>query len=549
MKKAILVSLMLCTLLLSAAHCETDDQIIFTASALPYSLSKWYARGEKTNAETVGSSLLITECHGAADCAAVELPMEGVKLYRFYAEILQYSASSVNFTMAIEHKTRNTVNRTVLGSTKAYNGHWTIITGQWLADTSGTCTLTIAPTDEKTDINFSVSNVSITEAGPFGLTDAQYEGELPSLSKLCFGLFDIGPCVFRLDIRDAEKSALILSQYNIITPGNELKPDDVLNIPASRTLAKEDETAVVVRFNAAAPILNFARDNGLKVHGHVLVWHEATPEEFFHVGYDTDQPYVSREVMLGRLENYIRQIFAYMDKYYPGLFASWDVVNESIDNYSSSLRESNWTRVIGEDYVERAFEIADRYAPEDVMLYYNDFGTPYEPKLTGIVNLLTRLVKEGHIDGYGFQSHYDCNSPSFNLLKKAFDRISSLGLRLRISELDVNVFADTDITRRAQARQYANLMSLYKQYADVIDAVQIWGIMDRTKPMEEAPVIIFDQFLKPKPAFFSIVDVLKADTGNTASKPADICVTAHMQQLYTQQQMISDRLPVWAESK
>ena len=114
---------------------------------------------------------------------------------------------------------------------------------------------------------------------------------------------------------------------------------------------------------------------------------------------------------------------------------------------SSSLRDSNWTKVVGKDFVARAFEYADKYAPGYIKLYYNDYSTPYEPKLTGIVNLLSSLVTEGHIDGYGFQSHYSSNTPSMEAVRTAFKRISDLDLRLRVSELDIAVTVDSDKTR------------------------------------------------------------------------------------------------------
>ena len=209
--------------------------------------------------------------------------------------------------------------------------------------------------------------------------------------------------------------------------------------------------------------------------------------------------------MLERLDNYIRQVFEYMDANYPGVIVSWDVANECVADGSANLRESNWTKVVGDDFVNRAFEIADKYAPEDVLLCYNDYSTPYEPKLTGIYNLLESLTAEGHIDAYGFQSHYSSGDPSIAKIRTAFEKIRSLGLRLRVSELDITINTLSDATLSVQAQRYADLMALYVEYADVMEAVQVWGVTDNTSWLAEKNPLLFDARMEPKPAFWAIV--------------------------------------------
>ena len=300
-------------------------------------------------------------------------------------------------------------------------------------------------------------------------------------------------------------------QFGIFTPGNELKPDSVLNVSESRKLAKEDDTAVAVHFFSAKPLLDYCAQNGLKVHGHVLVWHSQTPEAFFHVGYDPAAPYVSREVMLARLDNYIRLIMEFMAENYPGLIVSWDVVNEAVDDSSGKLRQSNWTKVVGQDFVNRAFEIARRYAPEDTLLFYNDYSTPYEPKLTGICNLLDSLLSEGNIDGYGFQCHYQLNSPSISQLTKAFEKISAKGLKLRVSELDVTISGPTASAYSQQAKRYADLMKVYLSFADDIIAVHTWGVTDDLSWLSSQYPLLFDSKLNPKPAFDALAELVSTE--------------------------------------
>ena len=508
MKRFVSVLLM-CALLFCAVSLAEGSakSTLFYASDFISGTGEWRPRGENTCLTAGDGVLRVTQRVKKNDGPVLPLALKPGMLYSVSVQVMQDAKASMDFTLSIEHGKSGITSYTRLGNAKAPRGEWVTISGEWTAEAFDSYELTLKTSGSKVG-DFSVKDLKIMVSNPNDITPVEYEGELPSLRELADGLFDMGTCVSQADVRNAVRGALVKKQYNIITPENELKPDAVLDLNASRRLAKEDDTAVAVHFSSALSILNFARDNGLKVHGHVLVWHSQTPEEFFHVGYDRGNPYVSREVMLKRLENYIKGVFAYIDENYPGLFVSWDVANECVADGSSSLRASNWTKVVGNDFVARAFEYADKYAPDDILLYYNDYSTPYEPKQTGIVNLLTQLVSEGHIDGYGFQSHYACDTPEISAVRSAFDRISALGLRLRVSELDMACTADTDATRALQAARYGELMNLYMEYADKMEAVQVWGVSDGTSWIKEKFPLIFDADLRPKPAFITLAQVL-----------------------------------------
>ena len=355
-----------------------------------------------------------------------------------------------------------------------------------------------------------------------GLAEAK---ELPALKDLYADQFDVGCAVNEWDAANKTRMDKYAAQFNIMTHENALKPDSVLDVNASRKLVKDDPTAVAVNFSKARSLLNYCWDNGIKVHGHVLVWHSQTPEAFFHEDYVTSKPFVSREVMLGRMENYIRLVITGLEEEYPGLIVSWDVVNEAVSDGSSSLRHSNWTRIVGQDFVNQAFTFARKYAPETTKLFYNDYSTPYEPKLTGICNLLDSLMADGTIDGYGFQCHYQLNSPSQNQLTNAFKRIADKGLLLRVSELDIGISDTSEATLLRQAQRYQSLFNLFTQYSDQMLAVQTWGVTDdRSWKSSEHP-LLFDKNLQPKPAFWALVDPSTLPAADTlSSAPASLPV-------------------------
>jgi endo-1,4-beta-xylanase len=329
---------------------------------------------------------------------------------------------------------------------------------------------------------------------------------LPSLKTFYADYFDFGSAMNVSEVLKADLKALYASQYSIITPENELKPENVLDLTASKKASQEDQGNVVLSFQCVKPLLEFAKANGLKVHGHVLFWHSQTPDEFFRESYSKTGAYVSRDVMLTRMENYVRLTMDYMQVNYPGLIVSWDVVNEAIDDSTGKLRQSNWTNVVGDDFVLQAFRFARKYAPEGTLLFYNDYSTPYQPKLNGILKLLDELIAEDLADGYGMQCHYQMTTPTVSQVSAAIEKIVAKGLLIRVSEMDILVDGNTDALFAQQANRYAELMKVFLQYSDSILAVQTWGTLDNHSWKSDHYPLLFNKDLTPKPAFYALTD-------------------------------------------
>lgn len=437
--------------------------------------------------------------------------IEGGK-YALSVQIYQDQMASASFMISVAHSRDGMETYENLAFGQAKKGEWTTLTGAYTAGPFDRFVLYVETTGAS-ELAFDIRDFVVT--APDGLPEPkpteppmviEAADNVPSLKEIYGGKFDFGSAVPARAMQDQKLKNLILEQFNILTPENELKPDSVLDVSASRRLAQEDETAAAVHFDAARSLLNFARDNGLKMHGHVLVWHSQTPEAFFHEGYDTQKPLVTREVMLGRLENYIKGVMEYMNENYPGVIVSWDVVNEAIDDGSNWLRKSNWYQVVGEDFVARAFELARKYAPEGTLLYYNDYNTAITGKLNGIVRLLKTLIAEGNIDGYGFQMHHSVGFPSMQMITDAVEKIAGMGLRLRVSELDIGVDNNTAASFTKQAEKYGQIMRLLLKHSDQFEAVQVWGLTDIMSWRASNYPLLFDGYRNPKPAFWAVAD-------------------------------------------
>nr|AIF25908.1 putative glycosyl hydrolase family 10 [uncultured bacterium Ad_010_C07] len=466
----------------------------------------WYARsmGEASLSLEDGALAIA----GRADdwnSPGRDFRLEKGETYALSVRVMQDEADAARFMISVAHTRGGVESYENLGSATAKKGEWTTVTGSYTAGDYERFVLYVETTGAP-ELSFRMKDFTLEgRVSEFGGED------IPALKDVCAGLFDFGTAVTGSEALNRQRMAFYASQFNIMTPGNELKPDFVLDVNASKAMATEDETAAVVRFDAVKPLLDFARENGVKVHGHVLVWHSQTPEVFFHEGYSRFKPLVSREVMLARLENYVKGIMEYLDENYPGVVVSWDVVNEAIDDGTGKLRASNWTKVVGDDFILRAFEIARKYAPEGTLLYYNDYNTALEPKQTGIVNLLQDLMAEGTVDGYGFQMHHDVRFPSAAQIKKSVERIAALGLRLRVSELDVTVGSRSDEAFEKQAAYYADVMAILLPYAEQIEAVQVWGVTDDLSWRASQYPLLFDAAAAPKPAFWAVVNAVKGE--------------------------------------
>ena len=75
-----------------------------------------------------------------------------------------------------------------------------------------------------------------------------------------------------------------------------------------------------------------------------------------------------------------------------------------------------------------------------------------------------------------------------------------------MSELDVGIPSNTDSNWQSQARYYNQLLELYVQYADQMEAVHTWGTVDNLSWRKENYPLLFDAQSQPKPAFYAIVD-------------------------------------------
>jgi endo-1,4-beta-xylanase len=321
----------------------------------------------------------------------------------------------------------------------------------------------------------------------------------------------IGTAVKPGPLADDERyREVLLRHFSVITPENEMKMKRVAPAPGTWKFAEADA------------IVGFARQHRLTVRGHTLVWNadQHTP--------DWLQQQPADRTHAGRLMR--EHIFTVMHRY-RGSVRDWDVVNEAVSNDNrpgaSAYVDGYWLRAMGPDYIATAFRLA-READPDARLFYNDYdhGQALGPKSDRIYELLLRLKAEGvPVDGVGLQLHCNLEKPPVKAhLVRNFRRLGALGLRVQVTELDVEIMTASGSLEERLARQAAVYRDVVAAALEsgCVEAVVMWGFSDKFRqtgllrrknlPDQETPMWIFDGQYQPKPAFWAIVDTLSASS-------------------------------------
>lgn len=294
------------------------------------------------------------------------------------------------------------------------------------------------------------------------------------------------------------KADLIKSQFNSVTCANEMKYSSLVKAPGE------------YNFGPADKIVNFAKENNMAIHGHTFVWHNQTPNFIFENA--------TKESLLENLRSHVVRVREHF-----GDLATFDAVNEAIEDKSEDyLRDTKWKKVLGDDYIAAVFRLIKEEMP-NTELYYNDYNESVPEKRGKIVRMLKNLISEGvPISGMGLQTHVNIFGPNHDEIKRSIEAYAALGLKLRVSELDVSMYnhAEGDEIKmpnpeylKKQADYYGKLFAIYREYAQYIDAVTFWGIADNDSWLNFFPVpgrrnypLLFDDNQQPKEAFYKVMD-------------------------------------------
>ncbi|MBQ0058078.1 MAG: endo-1,4-beta-xylanase [Bacteroidales bacterium] len=341
-----------------------------------------------------------------------------------------------------------------------------------------------------------------------------------------FGLKDAYRDYFKvgvaLNVRNLteEQEAIVLHDYNSVTCENAMKPGELH--PAEG----------VWDFAQADSIANFCRQNGIKMRGHCLVWHNQFANWMFN---DKKGKPVKKEVFYQRLREHIHTVI----ERYADVVYCWDVVNEAITDDEKPrwqrpgapeyvpYRRSQLYNLCGDEFMTKAFEFAAEAAGPDVQLFYNDYNAWQRGKSQRIYDAVKKIKDAGvRVDGIGMQGHLNIYGPNMDDFEKAIELYSKIVDHIQITELDIR--ANEEMGGQLQFSrgegqvikpyiqtmhedQYNRLFRVLRKHKDIIDVVTFWNLSDKDSWVGTAnyPLLI-DKDLKRKHAYYTVRDFKKS---------------------------------------
>jgi endo-1,4-beta-xylanase len=341
--------------------------------------------------------------------------------------------------------------------------------------------------------------------------------------------------------------ALVKAQFNQVVDENDLK----------WALLHPRPGPDGYDFAPADAFVQFGIDNNMYIAGHTLVWHSQTPNWVFQAadaasrpqaaptppaanapagarpGRGVPGPLATREEMLERMREHIQTVVGR----YKGKVKVWDVVNEALADGGAEntevLRNSLWMRLVGPDFIAKAFQWAHEADP-DAILRYNDYGLENPAKRARLKTLIAELRHQGvPVHAIGTQTHINV-STTYETMDETLADLKSIGLPVHITELDVNTAArgqantSADVAGsgqrteggvvseadRRQAEAYAGLFRAIMKHRDAVKMVTFWGANDAVSWLGRGRPLLFDGNNQPKPAFEAVIRVATGADSN-----------------------------------
>ncbi|HVL40101.1 MAG TPA: endo-1,4-beta-xylanase [Fimbriimonadaceae bacterium] len=323
---------------------------------------------------------------------------------------------------------------------------------------------------------------------------------------------DFGTAVEPWHLDDPDLEPIMRAEFSVIEAENSMKFGPI----------HPREGAALEAFDFEGPdrLANFARNNGMKLRGHTLVWHQQNPA-WLTTGR------LTAEQLAKTMEEHIEVVAGrFRDTIY-----AWDVVNEAF-NDDGTMRSTIWydqpgigMAGQGTAYLERAFRLA-RQADPKALLFYNDYDAEMLGAKSDAIYAMCRDFRDRGIplDGIGFQGHLIMQmntGEALDSVQANFERFANLGLVIHVTELDIRLSSGTPEAFAEQADFYRKFVELCRRQ-DAVKLIQMWGISDRDSWIPGwfegfGWPLLWDSKMKKKPAYFAVLEALRSTLSSAPS--------------------------------
>ena len=415
--------------------------------------------------------------------------------------------------LQLMHGNNNSISADTISVTEEKTEKWIRTTAVFdTLDILSAIRLNYTVVDTSKPAKFYIDDINITYGEETQKTGYEYNDE--SLKNAFADYFTVGNIMSTNMYNNTLMRQIIKDNFNSLTAENEAKPDSTLDQTACQELAKKDQTAVAITTSKFEKIYDWAEAHHIPVRHHTFVWHQQTPSWFFNEGYANSGKQVGRDVMIGRLNNFIRTTIETLDERWPGLVYALDIVNEAIEEVGQ-MRRGNWQNTVGDDYIYQAFLAANEYKMDYQDVYYNDYA--FEQTQWGGVDrchwavddLLKKAIEEELIDGIGIQGHIEFSDVD-TILEDA-RIIHEAGIKCQITELDINCDGQSQFEQQKEAYKKVVKSVLEGNYNDTMDvnAIIVWGITDNTSWHSNRSPLMFDSNYAKKPAYYGFLEAVQ----------------------------------------
>lgn len=282
-----------------------------------------------------------------------------------------------------------------------------------------------------------------------------------------------GGAVAASKLEDVEYVDIVNTEFNSITPGNEMKWDSTEPFRGSFDFGPADQIIGTL-------------GGGKKLHGHVLVWHEQLP--------DWVKGLTDAGDLQAAMDDHINGVMGH----YLGRVDAWDVVNEAF-NDDGSRRQTLFQDLMGDGFIEHAFRTA-READPGAKLCYNDFNMEGGNAKSDAVYAMVQDFKNRGvpIDCVGFQTHLGSAPSDF---ASNLERFAALGVDVQLTEVDVG---------GASPETYSQVVEACLAVSRCT-GMTVWGIRDSDN-WRGGSTVLFDEEGGKKEAYMAVMRVLKQAT-------------------------------------